>query len=189
MAEGCDSKCGICKSCFIEPKLLDCYHTFCSPCLQKLDVRDSKIACPLCKTIIPLPDNGVSGLKSYPFKLEYATEKNAVIDSCELCDEQNIALAKCLECKINLCSNCRNYHGKLKASKNHTLQPLQNCIPEELPQYDANEKKTAKNIAKNLPYSVNHVIVYCVSSVQKNTIVTIKLKHCLCYSKLKEQVC
>ncbi|CAC5360935.1 TRIM56 [Mytilus coruscus] len=152
MAEGCDSKCGICKSCFIEPKLLDCYHTFCLPCLQKLDVRDSKIVCPLCMTHIPLPDNGVSGLKAYPFKLEYATEPNAVMDSCELCDEQNVAIAKCLECKINLCSNCRNYHGKLKASKNHTIELLQKFKSEEVDQSGANDKKQCKNHGKGFTF-------------------------------------
>ncbi|XP_071133158.1 transcription intermediary factor 1-beta-like [Mytilus edulis] len=152
MAEGCNSKCGICKSCFIEPKLLDCYHTFCSPCLQKLDVRDSKIVCPLCKTNISLPDNGVSGLKPYPFKLEYLTEPNAVMDSCELCDEQNVAMATCLECKIKLCSNCRNYHGKLKASKNHTVEPLKKLKSEEVDQSGANNKNKCKDHGKEFSF-------------------------------------
>ncbi|VDI51944.1 tripartite motif-containing protein 2/3 [Mytilus galloprovincialis] len=152
MAEGCNLKCGICKSCFIEPKLLDCYHTFCSPCLQKLDVRDSKIVCPLCKTNIPLPDNGVSGLKPYPFKLGYVTEPNAIMDACELCYEQNIAMATCLECKISLCSNCRNYHGKLKASRNHTIEPLQQNKSENVDQSGENDKDKCKDHGKEFSF-------------------------------------
>ncbi|VDI25114.1 tripartite motif-containing protein 2/3 [Mytilus galloprovincialis] len=147
MAEGCNSKCGICKSCFIEPKLLDCYHTFCSPCLQKLDVRDRKIVCPLCKTNISLPDNAVSDLKPYPFKLDFAIDVNADMDSCELCDEQNIAVAKCMECKINVCSNCQNYHGKLKASKNHTIESLQQN-KSDVDQSGANDKNKCKDHGK-----------------------------------------
>ncbi|CAC5360934.1 unnamed protein product [Mytilus coruscus] len=151
MAEGCNSKCGICLSfIFTEPKLLHCYHTFCLPCLQKLDMNGNKITCPLCKTKMSLSDKGVVGLKSYPFRLEYVKVDNAVMDACDLCDEQNFAVSKCLECKINLCSNCRNYHGKLKASKNHTIQPLKIFDSEELDQTISNVKTKCKEHCKEL---------------------------------------
>ncbi|CAC5415448.1 unnamed protein product [Mytilus coruscus] len=151
MAEGCNSKCGICLSfVFTEPKLLDCYHTFCLPCLQRLDINDNQIICPLCTTNISLPDEGVSGLKPYPFTSESATEKNAGMDACELCDDQHIAVSKCLDCKTNLCSNCRDNHTKLKTSKNHTLQPLKIFESEELDQTEANVKTKCKEHCKEL---------------------------------------
>ncbi|XP_071133343.1 E3 ubiquitin-protein ligase TRIM45-like [Mytilus edulis] len=151
MAEGCDSKCGICLSfVFTEPKLLNCYHTFCLPCLQKLDIKDNKIICPLCKTTISLPDEGVSGLKPYPYKLKYVKVNNEVMDACDLCDDQNFAVSKCLDCKTNLCSNCRDYHGKLKTSKNHVIRSLKILKSEKLDQTEATVKTKCKEHSKEL---------------------------------------
>ncbi|VDI17414.1 Hypothetical predicted protein [Mytilus galloprovincialis] len=154
MAEGCDSKCGICLSfIFTEPKLLDCYHTFCLPCLQKLDINDNKISCPLCTTSMSLPVEGVSGLKPYPYKLEYVKVSNEVMDACDLCDDKNFAVSICLDCKTNLCSKCRDYHGKLKTSKNHVIQPLKIIESENLDQTEhaeATVKKKCKDHCKEL---------------------------------------
>ncbi|CAC5355117.1 EBP [Mytilus coruscus] len=49
---------------------------------------------------------------------------NNSTDICEFCSEENTAVAKCLDCKINLCLNCRDYHRKIKTSQNHSLQNL-----------------------------------------------------------------
>ncbi|CAG2220956.1 unnamed protein product [Mytilus edulis] len=117
-----ESKCGICLSPYTEPRLLDCYHAFCTPCLEKLDVHDNYLTCPLCRTHISLPDEGVSGLKSYPFKFEQSHRTNDSTDVCEFCSEENAAVAKCLDCKINLCLTCRDFHRKIKTSQNHSLE-------------------------------------------------------------------
>ncbi|XP_063427811.1 E3 ubiquitin-protein ligase TRIM45-like [Mytilus trossulus] len=119
-----DSKCGICLSAYTEPRLLECFHTFCTPCLEKLDVNDNNVTCPLCRTQIGLPDNGVSGLKTYPFYVEPSHRDNELMDIYELCSEENYVEAKCLDCKIDLCLSCRDYHKKLKASQNHSLENL-----------------------------------------------------------------
>ncbi|XP_071121770.1 tripartite motif-containing protein 42-like [Mytilus edulis] len=118
-----ESKCRICLSPYTEPRLLDCYHAFCTPCLEKLDVHDHNyLTCPLCRTHISLPDEGVSGLKNYPFKLEQSHRTNDSTDVCEFCSEENAAVAKCLDCKINLCLTCRDFHRKIKTSQNHSLE-------------------------------------------------------------------
>ncbi|XP_052065195.1 tripartite motif-containing protein 42-like [Mytilus californianus] len=119
-----ESKCGICLSPYTEPRLLDCFHSFCTPCLEKLDVHDNYLTCPLCRTHISIPDKGVSGLKSYSFKFEQPHRANNSTDICEFCSEENTAVAKCLDCKINLCLNCRDYHRKIKTSQNHSLENL-----------------------------------------------------------------
>ncbi|VDI56080.1 tripartite motif-containing protein 56 [Mytilus galloprovincialis] len=119
-----ESKCGICLSPYTEPRLLDCFHTFCTPCLEKLDVNDSYLTCPLCRTKVSIPDKGVCGLKSYPFNFKQSHSDNELNDMCEFCLDENIAVAKCLDCKINLCTNCRDYHKKIKTSHNHSLEKL-----------------------------------------------------------------
>ncbi|XP_076103695.1 E3 ubiquitin-protein ligase TRIM45-like [Mytilus galloprovincialis] len=119
-----ESKCGICLSPYTEPRLLDCFHSFCTPCLEKLDVHDNYLTCPLCRTNISIPEKGVSGLKSYPFNVEPSNSGNEITDICELCSEENFVVAKCLDCRINLCLNCRDYHKKLKTSQNHSIENL-----------------------------------------------------------------
>ncbi len=59
--------CGICLDTYTDPKLLQCFHTFCKKCLIKLVVRDQQgqlnLACPNCRQITPIPSNGVTGLQ------------------------------------------------------------------------------------------------------------------------------
>ena len=60
--------CSICLDIYIEPKLLQCFHTYCKKCLLKLVVRDQQgdlsLTCPTCRQATPVPANGVTGLQS-----------------------------------------------------------------------------------------------------------------------------
>ncbi|XP_066291067.1 tripartite motif-containing protein 2-like [Branchiostoma lanceolatum] len=58
--------CQICLEDFRQPKVLPCLHTFCQPCLERLLATEpvGKISCPTCRQDVPLPENGVQGLKS-----------------------------------------------------------------------------------------------------------------------------
>ena len=60
--------CSICLDIYIDPKLLQCFHTYCRKCLVKLVVRDQQgrqsITCPICRQATPVPANGITGLKS-----------------------------------------------------------------------------------------------------------------------------
>ncbi|CAG2219742.1 unnamed protein product [Mytilus edulis] len=144
-----ESKCGICLSPYTEPRLLDCFHTFCTPCLEKLDVNDSYLTCPLCRTKISISDKGVSGLKSYPFNFERSQSDNELTDICEFCFDENIAVAKCLDCKINLCTNCRDYHKKIKTSHSHSLEKLK---LEQLDTHNDNSAHECKEHKRSLLY-------------------------------------
>ena len=140
MAEGFKSEksntCRICLSFYTEPRLLNCYHVFCTPCLEKLTADVCCAHCPLCRTEIKLPNEGVCGLKKYPFAV---TSSNVVKsddgdmgDVCQLCSDENMGVVKCLECEIILCAFCRDYHKKIKTSKNHKLNSLNNLKLENL---------------------------------------------------------
>ena len=60
--------CSICLDTYTDPKLLQCFHVYCRKCLVPLVDRDQQgklgIPCPTCRQITPIPDIGVSGLKS-----------------------------------------------------------------------------------------------------------------------------
>ncbi len=59
--------CSICFDTYTDPKLLQCFHTYCTKCLIPL-VRDSQgqltLTCPACRQVTPIPPNGVRGLQS-----------------------------------------------------------------------------------------------------------------------------
>ena len=59
-------ECSICFNRFREPKLLDCYHTFCLKCLCELrasqHLRCTKIVCPLCRRETTLKKKDVASL-------------------------------------------------------------------------------------------------------------------------------
>ncbi len=59
--------CSICLDTYTDPKLLQCFHTYCTKCLIPL-VRGRQgqltLTCPGCRQITPVPPNGVRGLQS-----------------------------------------------------------------------------------------------------------------------------
>ncbi len=60
--------CSICLDTYTDPKLLQCFHTFCLKCLIKLVVKDQQkeliLSCPTCRQVTSIPPNGVRGLQS-----------------------------------------------------------------------------------------------------------------------------
>ena len=60
--------CSICLDIYDDPKLLQCFHTYCRKCLVKLVIRDQQgdlsLTCPICRQATPVPANGVAGLQS-----------------------------------------------------------------------------------------------------------------------------
>ena len=60
--------CSICLDIYDDPKLLQCFHTYCRKCLVKLVVIDQQgdlsLTCPICRQTTPVPANGVAGLQS-----------------------------------------------------------------------------------------------------------------------------
>ncbi len=59
--------CSICLDTYTDPKLLQCFHTYCTKCLIPL-VRNRQgqltLTCPACRQVTPIPPNGVRALQS-----------------------------------------------------------------------------------------------------------------------------
>ena len=60
--------CSICLDIYDDPKLLQCFHTYCRKCLVKLVIRDQQgdlsLICPICCQATPIPTIGVACLQS-----------------------------------------------------------------------------------------------------------------------------
>ena len=78
--------CSICLDTYTDPKLLQCFHTYCRKCLVPLADRN-----PLgltCRQVTPIPDRGVAGLQP-AFHINHLLE---IQDSVKKLDDPAVAL-------------------------------------------------------------------------------------------------
>ena len=129
-------KCSQCLEHYKDPRLLDCYHSFCGDCLQfyvEANEKDGKFNCPLCKSEISLPEEGVKGFpKNYYITSLF--ERDAV--KCDVCGEKTKAEYACIDCVQNYCGFCLKYHSKLQGTKDHRVATV-----------DESGKRTVKKTA------------------------------------------
>lgn len=66
LAASCESmsRCGACGGPLVLPKVLTCFHSFCRPCLERLE-DSRRIVCPVCRLETYLPADGITGLLPY----------------------------------------------------------------------------------------------------------------------------
>ncbi|XP_062587429.1 tripartite motif-containing protein 2-like [Saccostrea cucullata] len=121
-------KCPLCFEPFTEPKLLDCLHTFCKECLEKLceHTGDRKtMLCPLCRHEFSIPKNGIDGIKHNFYMEMLLKEKEAL---CQACENGDKATQRCFDCDQNLCTNCYRIHQNLKTTRSHRSVDIGNEI-------------------------------------------------------------
>ncbi|XP_066266710.1 tripartite motif-containing protein 2-like [Branchiostoma lanceolatum] len=136
--------CQVCLEDFKQPKMLPCLHTFCHPCLERLLATEpaGKLDCPTCRQDVPLPNNGVQGLKSnflvgelrgilqQQSEREPSEEREDGVP-CTVCGAWNSAQIYCVECTHYLCPTCFNTHFKNKPTSTHKVvivQELQSVL-------------------------------------------------------------
>ncbi|XP_078602833.1 uncharacterized protein LOC144876913 [Branchiostoma floridae x Branchiostoma japonicum] len=130
--------CQVCLEDFKQPKMLPCLHTFCQPCLEKLLATEpvGKLDCPTCRQDVPLPRNGVQGLKSNFLvgKLRDILQQQPKGETsearedgvpCSICEVGNSAQFYCVECADYLCQTCKDMHRRFKVSRDHKTVTIQ----------------------------------------------------------------
>ncbi|XP_048775800.2 uncharacterized protein LOC125680348 [Ostrea edulis] len=123
-------KCGICYETPINGRLLDCFHTFCETCLERVWCDATVIRCSLCTRTTPIPDGGIQCLPWNTFMRTKPVGEIQLTIACDLCEDNRSAEVHCVDCDQNLCSSCRLIHLKCNASKTHTVKLLNsNNIP------------------------------------------------------------
>ena len=126
--------CGICLDRYQDPKLLSCFHVFCSKCLQPIvrhGAQGPTVQCPNCRQPTALPQNGVPGLQAafyihHLFDIQSALKK--VTDSQEsLCDkcQREKATHFCRNCGDFICQVCMKSHQMWKELSSHEVVTIQ----------------------------------------------------------------
>ncbi|XP_038053517.1 E3 ubiquitin-protein ligase TRIM71-like [Patiria miniata] len=152
-------ECPICSCRFAHPKMLDCLHSFCLNCLDKLissqQPRADEITCPVCRQGTAVPDTGLQGLPNCFFLSSLVDEFNkqeqllgdapANAQTCEECEEGLEAISRCLDCDGNICQKCLDTHRKMKSTKKHRIVNLNQSGAEVfVPRLDLGKKDTLK---------------------------------------------
>ncbi|XP_070570853.1 tripartite motif-containing protein 2-like [Ptychodera flava] len=99
--------CVICLERYKNAKLLQCLHSFCELCLDKLAVEGKTITCPICRRPHQLPDSGVTGIGDNSFineQVEIVRKREASSADARMCEgcAQAESVKHCLECGVNL---------------------------------------------------------------------------------------
>ncbi|XP_071799057.1 E3 ubiquitin-protein ligase TRIM32-like [Asterias amurensis] len=129
-------ECPICLKRFIDPKILNCHHSFCKKCLQKLvDNRKPKtdfIVCPKCRNKTKIPVKGVSALLNSFFlssliddviNLEGPNQRPKTESSkCRKHTDQELCF-HCDTCDLLVCVKCA-----LLDHQAHTLIEITECV-------------------------------------------------------------
>lgn len=140
--------CKICFEQYTDPKILDCIHTFCRPCIEKYVQKNHpgkpSFPCPTCRREIKIPLEGfhdlksnfyITGIKSDYDKIKANQQKpsksNPLCDPCKQDGEDVISEKRCLECEDFLCQPCATAHRRNKASRDHKIFAIEEMHSEK----------------------------------------------------------
>ena len=134
-----------------DPRVLPCIHTFCFKCLLdqlwKGKQPGAKVPCPLCRTEVVIPVEGVLNLPKNFFveKLAGAQKLSKCENIAVMCDIflanedeeacESVSEKFCIECQQHMCKRCLKFHSTMSASKKHQVIPTGNESTTAMAQY------------------------------------------------------
>lgn len=160
-------KCGICYEVPENGRVLDCFHTFCETCLERVWCDASNIRCTLCTRTTDIPEKGISFLPKNTFISKPLAEIHLTIP-CDLCDKNQHAEVHCQDCDQKMCPSCRLIHFKSNASKTHVVQTLDASnmpLPDDLQGHHS--KKNAPNTCGDHGEELSYHCRMCAKAICK----------------------
>jgi hypothetical protein len=78
--------------------------------------NDNNINCPLCKTIVTVPDIGAKGFEKNIYLQSVKIKEKT---DCGACRTKGVGAFRCKECEQVLCKECNLLHSRDSATKGH----------------------------------------------------------------------
>ncbi|XP_038055949.1 tripartite motif-containing protein 45-like [Patiria miniata] len=161
-------ECPICYTEYKDPRMLDCSHSFCLKCLQELKLTQNKddknIVCPLCRKETAMTEAGVDMLPggSKDVNQQEQTEGQGLKVMCQVCDEENEAISRCMDCKHYLCQECQKAHNRMAVlmMKDHKIVALTELDVES---EEITEDTELKKVPKCFKHPDQDLCLYCNS--------------------------
>ena len=118
--------CSICQDAYTDPKVLRCFHVFCTKCLEPIVQRSEQgqtILCPNCRQPTQLPQNGVPGLQG-AFHVHHLfhirdTLRKVNKANCDKCKKHE-ASSYCRSCGF-VCERCKEFHQFFDELSSHEV--------------------------------------------------------------------
>lgn len=114
-------KCSLCQKLMEKPTTLDCFHSICKKCLASINQtgeNGSEIHCQVCGSSSMARSLEVNQLMKAFVDLHNTLQGDSF--QCELCLATEPDF-KCLDCKLDLCINCKRTHLRVPQLKEHHL--------------------------------------------------------------------
>uniref|UniRef100_A0A7M5XIX3 Uncharacterized protein n=1 Tax=Clytia hemisphaerica TaxID=252671 RepID=A0A7M5XIX3_9CNID len=124
---GQELECCVCLDQFVKPKLLNCMHTLCEGCIDKL-IQSGTVKCPECREETKVPNGAAELSTNYIAQNIIEKVKNAAKKGpfCQDCVAESPASNHCETCVLNLCQRCTKYHQECVRFVNHKIIDIQN---------------------------------------------------------------
>ncbi|PRP87001.1 hypothetical protein PROFUN_04983 [Planoprotostelium fungivorum] len=117
---GEEIECSLCLAYFDNPISLDCLHSFCSSCVERI-ADDDSVTCPTCSVVTPLED-GITSLAQNRYLANIVDMiKNAPMRKCGGCQKTSIS-AFCKNCRQFLCADCNQEIHSEPSKKRHRVR-------------------------------------------------------------------
>ncbi|XP_023932816.1 tripartite motif-containing protein 2-like [Lingula anatina] len=150
--------CHICLSEYKDPRVLQCYHTFCLTCIANhahASQVGGKFQCPVCREEITIPTGGLDKLVHNFFlnKIKDFMLINPKEALCSVCKTEDVQLY-CHNCKCHFCAKCqKEHHDNQDDSDGHAMSLL--------PMFAEEETSKPKELEESLQQIWAQTIIYC----------------------------
>lgn len=118
-----------------EPKLLECLHSACTPCINsqgeqnQANVENPEVILIVCKICDMRSTTNQIIENQFLIELSNANDESTETTSekstdikCSSCVDEAPATSWCVDCQEFICDNCVQAHQRLKITKDHTIK-------------------------------------------------------------------
>ena len=134
------STCGVCLGSINDPRLLDCLHSFCRGCIDRLALTSSSaekdgdrckrtVRCPVCRSSCQIPENGAEGLLKDTTRPVGGEELKC--HACKDVGEGEAPSLWCEQCRLAFCKE--HAFGHVMAASGHSVTAVSERLSQATP--------------------------------------------------------